>query len=279
MMVRKGYLLVNRPAGDVTHTMDTIRAMVSAMHWSRRATMPATLLVLIVAAHPYAAIADQSETPHRRATRMNVAGVVSKMESGLTTVRTPWGSMSMSTALTPKPLSVGEEIEMQVDDHNAMIDVHRRGTVIDLHRFSVEMTFDEHPHTKPGQVIQVSGQISKAQSGFFSVKTPVGQYTISKSTVPGGTGVGDEVSLWINNDNMVIDRHRKDEPKGATHRRIFGKLAYADKGKNAINLATPEGEQVIDLSGAGVKTTTIAEGSNIVVDLNEDGAVIALSKG
>lgn len=247
------------------------------MYW--REYVYVTILLLALAVPTYPAIADQSGAhSHRRATHMNVVGVVSKMESGLTTVRTPWGSMSLSTALTPKPLSVGEPIEMQVDDHNAMIDVHRRGTVIDLHRFSVEMTFDERPRTKPGHIIQVSGHISRIQSGFLSVKTPVGQYTISQKTVPSEATVGDEVSLWIRDDNMVIDRHRKDEPTGAIHRRIFGKLAYTGMGKNAINLATPEGKQIIDLSGSGVTTPTIAEGSDIVVDLNENGTVIALSK-
>ncbi len=251
----------------------------AAMHCSQR-EYAATFLTLIVAAHPYLALADQSGThSHRQGTHMNVVGVVSKMDSGLTTVRTPWGSMSMSTAFTPKLLSVGEEIEMQVDDNTVMIDVHRRGTVIDIHRFSVEMAFDERPRTKPGHAIQVSGQISKIQSGFLSVKTPVGQYAISKNTVPPEAAVGDEVSLWINHENMVIDRHRKGHSKGGTYRRIFGKLAYTGKAKDAINLATPEGDQIIDLNGTGVKTTMIAEGSNIVVDLNGDGTVIALSKG
>ncbi len=274
--------MVDHLALEARYTVVNPAPRAVAMHWSLRehTVLYATLFTLVLAAHPYLVSANDSGThSHRRATHINVVGVVSKMESGLTTVRTPWGSMSMSTALTPKPLSVGEEIEMQVDDHNAMIDVHRRGTVIDLHRFSVEMTFDERPRTKAGHVIQMSGQISKSQSGFFSVKTPVGQYTMSKNTIPAEAAVGDEVLLWINKDNMVIDRRRNDDPNGGTHRRIFGKLEYTGKEKNTINLATPEGEQIINLSGAGVKTTTIAEGSNIVVDLNENGTVVALSKG
>lgn len=293
------------------------------------------MLGLLISA-PYG-FADEGEQ-HRKATHMKVSGVVSKVQAGIVTVKTLWGSMNFSSASGPQKLEVGEEVEMQVNENNAVIDVHRKGApahfhryvsgklaytspdhkeiklwtpegekafdvqtgrskmstfeegapvtielneagkVIDIHRFTVEMSFDEHPRTKPGYVIQVNGTVTKIQSGVIYVKTPAGQYTISTKTAPADAAVGDEVSLWVNEENMVIDHHGKEKHQQGSHRLIFGKLIYAAKTKDQIKLQTPEGEKVYPLERMEVKTKPIAEGSQIVVELNEEGKVIDLRK-
>ena len=269
---------------------------------------------------------------------MKVNGVVSKVQSGLTTVKTSWGTMTFASTFTPNLLEDGEKVEMLVNSNNAVIDVlgkekkrhfHRfvsgdltytsgdhkeitlwtpegekvfdvksgrskistfeegapvtielneAGKVIDIHRFTVEMNFDEHPRTTPGYVIQVNGTVTKIQSGLISVKTPTGLYTISAKTALADAAVGDEVSLWLNEGNMVIDHHGKDKNMKGTHRLIFGKLIYTGRTKNQIKLSTPEGEKVFPLKRLDVKTKPIAEGSQIVVELNEEGTVIDLWK-
>lgn len=158
------------------------------------------------------------------------------------------------------------------------IELNEAGKVIDIHRFTVEMSFDEHPRTKPGYVIQVDGTVSKIQSGVIYVKTPAGQYTISAKTAPADAAVGDEVSLWVNEENMVIDHHGKEKHKKGSHRLIFGKLIYVGTTKNQIKLQTPEGEKVFPLERMEVKTKPIPEGSQIVLELNEEGTVIDLRK-
>ena len=77
---------------------------------------------------------------------------------------------------------------------------------------------------------------------------------------------------------MVIDHHGKEKHKAGTHRLIFGKLIYTGRTKNQIKLSTPEGEKVFPLERLDVKTKPIAEGSQIVVELNEEGTVIDLWK-
>ncbi len=286
---------------------------------------------------PYG-FADEGGKQETQATHMKVNGVVSKVQSGLTTVKTAWGSMTIASTVTPKNLEVGEEVEMQVNENNAVIDVHRKGAkgyshrfvsgnltytstdhkeiklwtpegektfdvqtgrskmsafeegapitvelseagkVIDIHRFTVEMSFDEHPRTTPGYVIQVNGTVTKIQSGVIYVKTPAGQYTISAKTAPSNAAVGDEVSLWLNDENMVIDHHGKEKHMKGTHRLIFGKLIYTGTTKNQIKLSTPEGEKVFPLERMEVKTKPIPEGSQIVVELNEEGTVVDLRK-
>lgn len=302
----------------------------------KKTVLRSMVLSLLMLA-PYG-FADEGGKHGISATHMKVNGVVSKVQSGLTTVKTSWGSMTIASTLTPKNLEVGEDVEMQVNENNAVIDVHRKGEkahshryvsgnltytsadrkavklwtpegektfdvqtgrskmstleegapvtielneagkVIDIHRFTVEMSFDEHPHTTPGYVIQVNGTVTKIQSGVIYVKTPTGQYTISAKTAPSDAAVGDEVSLWVNEENMVIDHHGKEKHKAGMHRLIFGKLIYVGTTKNQIKLSTPEGEKVFPLERMEVKTKPIAEGSNIVVELNEEGTVVDLRK-
>lgn len=270
----------------------------------------------------------------RKASHMKVSGVVTEVASGITTVKTPWGTMRIASTLTPKNLEVGEELEMMVNENNAVIDVHRKGQaahahrfvtgdlvytspdkkeikiwtpegektvdvqtgrsklsaleegapvtielneagkMIDINRFTVEMTFDEHPRTKPGYVIQVDGTVTKIDASLVYVKTPAAQYRLMKKYAPADAAVGDQVSLWINEEGMVIDVHGKDKVKPGMHRLVFGKLIRTGPNKNMVKLSTPEGVKEFPLERMEVKTKPIADGSNIVVELNEQGTVI-----
>ena len=286
---------------------------------------------------PYGIAAEGGATA-KNATHMKVSGVVSKIQTDLITVKTPWGQLKISSATAPKNLHVGEEVEMQVNDNNVVIDVHRKGDpvhshrivsgklaytsldrkeiklwtpegeknfdvqtgrsrlsgieegapiavelneagkVIDIHRMTVEIELDEHPHTKSGYHLTLDGVVTKIDSSLVYLKTPVGQYTINVKTAPADAAVGDEVTLWLNEENLVIDHHGKHKNKPGTHRLITGKLIYAGLTKKEIKLWTPEGEKVFPLDRMEVKTKPIAEGSMVVVELDESGTVIDLRK-
>ena len=58
------------------------------------------LSILTVGSYGLAEEAQPSPT----ATHMKVSGVVSKVETGLTTVKTPWGTMRIASGMTPKGL-------------------------------------------------------------------------------------------------------------------------------------------------------------------------------
>lgn len=275
---------------------------------------------------------------HGKGTHMKVSGVVSKVQTDLITVKTSWGQMRISSTTAPKNLEVGEEVEMQVNENNVVIDVHRKGDpshshrfvsgklayaspdrkaiklwtpegekefdvqtgrsqlsgidegtpiavelneqgkVIDIHRMTVEIEIEEHPHTKSGYHLTLNGVVTKIQSGLAYVKTPVGQYTIPMKQAPPDAAVGDEVTLWLNEENMVIDHHGKHKNVPGAHRLVTGKLIYAGLTKKEIKLWTPEGEKTFPLERMEVKTKPIPEGSMIVVELDEKGTVIDLKK-
>lgn len=203
------------------------------------------------------ALADQGGR-HNKGTHMKVIGTVSAIQTDLITVKTAWGQIRISSATAPKNLEVGEEVEMQVNENNIVVDVHRVGDpshshrfvsgklayaskdkkeiklwtpegkkkfdvqsgrsqlsgikegtpitielnevgkVIDVHRMTVEIELDEHPHTLSGYHLTLDGVVTKINSGLVYVKTPVGQYTINAKTAPSDAAVGDKVTLWLN---------------------------------------------------------------------------------
>lgn len=71
------------------------------------------------------AFADEVTNPGA-VTQMKVSGIVSKVQSGLVHVKTSWGSMTF-TLPGSETLKVGEEVEMQVNNNNAVIDFYRKG--------------------------------------------------------------------------------------------------------------------------------------------------------
>lgn len=89
--------------------------------------------------------------PPPNVTHLKVSGVVSKVQSGLITIKTSWGSMSIASNVAPKHLAVGEEVDMQVSGNNAVIDVHRKGDPAHAHRFvsgSLTYTSSDHKEIK-----------------------------------------------------------------------------------------------------------------------------------
>ncbi len=93
------------------------------------------ILAFMLAASP--SVADQSDT-HTHGmggTHMKVSGVVSKVQPDHITVKTSWGRLKISSSTAPKNLEVGEEVVMQVNENNAVIDVHRKGDPSHSHRF------------------------------------------------------------------------------------------------------------------------------------------------
>src|SRR5437867_10867045 len=87
---------------------------------------------------------------------------------------------------------------------------------------------------------------------------------------------GDEVTVLVDENNMVIDMHLKGQK--AAHQFVTGKLVYVGKMKKAIKLQTSEGEKVFPLERLEVKTGAIPEGTQATVELNEAGTVIDLHR-
>lgn len=143
-----------------------------------------------------------------------------------------------------------------------------------------EAVNQDEAHVKAGH-IKVEGVVTDVKSGLYTVKTPTGTMTLDEKTATGhGRGtpkIGDELTLWVNESNMVIDAHPK-EQVGKVHRFLSGKLAALDNRKSQVTLLTPEGEKSFKIKPQTRTFAEIAIGTPVTVELNEAGEVIDLHK-
>lgn len=132
----------------------------------------------------------------------------------------------------------------------------------------------------PGHT-KMTGIVTDEKSGQLTVKTENGSTLRINRNAELRHGhampnIGDELTIWVNENNTVIDVHPKGEE--GIHRFITGKLAYVGKMKDQIKLWTPDGEKVFPLERLEVKTGGIEEGALVTVELNEAGTVIDLHR-
>jgi uncharacterized protein YacL (UPF0231 family) len=119
---------------------------------------------------------------------------------------------------------------------------------------------------------KVSGAISQMRSGLIMVTTSWGTMSIQSDALTEAK-VGDEITVWVNENNVVIDAY----PKGAArphHRWVRGNLTYTSGNQEAITLWTPEGKKDFIVKRNRPKFGSFAEGSPITVQLNDKGEVI-----
>jgi hypothetical protein len=132
-------------------------------------------------------------------------------------------------------------------------------------------------HMKAGHK-KVEGVVTEVKSGLITVKTPTGAtLTLTENTaarigraVP---KVGDEMTLWVNEGNMVMDARPKGQP-GKAPRFITGTLASIDNGKSKMTLATSGGEKSFNLRPESRMFRDIAVGSEVTIEVNDTGEVI-----
>lgn len=140
---------------------------------------------------------------------------------------------------------------------------------------------EEVAHMKSGHK-KVEGVVIDMKSGLYTVKTPTGAtLTLTEAAaVRHGHGVpkvGDEMTLWVNEGNMVIDAHMNGQ-SGTPHRFISGTLTSIDNSKSQLTLSTSGGEKNFKLKPESRMFRDIAAGAPVTIELNETGEVIDLHK-
>jgi hypothetical protein len=140
---------------------------------------------------------------------------------------------------------------------------------------------EEVAHMKAGHK-KVEGVVSAVKAGLFTVKTPTGAtLTLTESAaVRQGRDVpkvGDEMTLWVNEGNMVMDARLKGQP-GKAPRFISGTLTSIDNGKSQMTLSTSKGEQGFSLRPESRMFRDFAVGTQVTLEVNETGEVIDIHK-
>ena len=140
---------------------------------------------------------------------------------------------------------------------------------------------EEVAHMKSGHK-KVEGVVIDMKSGLYTVKTTTGATLTLTEAAAVRHGhdvpkVGDEMTLWVNEGNMVMDAHMKGQ-SDKPHRFISGTLASIDYVKSQMTLSTSGGEKNFKLKPESRMFRDIAAGAQVTIEVNETGEVIDLHK-
>ena len=140
---------------------------------------------------------------------------------------------------------------------------------------------EEVAHMKAGHK-KVEGVVTELKSGLIMVKSPTGATLTLTEAAAFRQGkpvpkVGDEMTLWVNEGNMVMAAYPKGQP-GKAPRFISGTLSSIDNGKSQMTLSTSEGERGYSLRPESRMFRDIAVGSEVTIEVNEMGEVIDIHK-
>ena len=140
---------------------------------------------------------------------------------------------------------------------------------------------EEVAHMKAGHQ-KVEGVVSEVKSGLYTVKTSTGAtLTLTEATAVReghrAPKVGDAMTLWVNEGNMVMDARPKGQ-SGKAPRFITGTLASIDNGKSLMTLATSRGEKSFTLRPESRMFRDIAVGTEVTIEVNDRGEVIDIHK-
>ena len=129
---------------------------------------------------------------------------------------------------------------------------------------------------------KIEGVVTEVKSGLYTVQTFTGAtLTLTEAAAVrhglGAPKIGDEMTLWVNEGNMVMDVRPKGHP-GKSPRFITGTLASIDHGKSKMMLSTSGGEKSYNLRPESRMFRDIAVGSEVTIEVNDTGEVIDIHK-
>ena len=136
---------------------------------------------------------------------------------------------------------------------------------------------EEIAHMKAGQTM-VEGVVTQMKSGLYTVRTATGtNYTLAESVevrygrdVP---KVGDEMILWINEDNDVLDASKKGADN-LSPRFISGNLVSINYGRSVLTLSVAGGEESFKLRPESRTFREFAVDTPVTIAVNKEGEVI-----
>lgn len=140
---------------------------------------------------------------------------------------------------------------------------------------------EEVAHMKAGHK-KVEGVVTELKSGLIIVKSSTGASLTLTENTAARTGkavpkVGDEMTLWVNEGNMVMDARPKGQPGKDPHF-ITGTLASIDNGKSKMTLSTSGGEKDFKLRPESRMFRDIPVGTQVTIEVNDMGEVIDIHK-
>lgn len=187
------------------------------------------------------------------------------------TLWTPEGGLMVEVSEWKDPLPALE------DGASVTVRLDRSGKIEDAPQVNVDIQISNGTKKREGTHMKLAGTVSRVKAGFAFIETPIGALTLSRSTGLTNARVGQEVTVWLNDQHLVIDVRQKGEPE-PDRRFITSRVVYASEDKQEIKLWTPEGERVFPLPPGKTARRPLREGTPVTIQLNGSGEVVDVRK-
>jgi hypothetical protein len=150
------------------------------------------------------------------------------------------------------------------------VEIDEGGIVVDVYPVETRIAACDKRHSCK---VLLHGTVSKIEDRMIFIHTPVIEYEIPTTIAPRDAAVGDEMTLWVYEDNVVLNYYK--EGGAETRRFVTGPLKYADGTKSHVQLWTPEGEKTFAMPPSD-KANTLQEGRLITLEVSETGTALDL---
>ncbi|MBI4000489.1 MAG: hypothetical protein HY348_01730 [Nitrospira defluvii] len=192
-------------------------------------------------------------------------------EKNTVTVWTPEGEQSLALG------AFETKIAGRPDHLPFTVEVDRSGAIRGLHDVQFDLQVNQIPRSASQLHLLLNGTVSKLKSNYVFLKTPLGIVTVSGKTGVRNAKVGQEMSVWVQEQHVVIDLYH-DGLSSPSRRFLSGPLTYASDDHNQLVMQTPEGEQSVPLTQRPASLAPLKEGLPITVELDQRGELVDIRR-
>lgn len=176
------------------------------------------------------------------------------------------------------PLGAHEStVATRQDQSPVTVEIDEQGAVLGLHDLQFDLQIGNAPQQPGDTHLVLKGAVSKLKSNFIFFRTPLGVVTVGSKTGVRNAKVGQEMTMWVHRNHVVIDLSQAGGSTAA-HRFLTGPLTYAAPDHTAITLWTPQGEKSFPADRGKAILSLVKEGAPITLELNHQGTVVDIRK-
>ena len=157
------------------------------------------------------------------------------------------------------------------------VEIDRSGTIKGLHDVQFDLQVNQIPRSASPLHLLLNGRVSKVKSNYVFLKTPLGIVTVSGKTGVRNVKVGQEMSVWVQEQHVAIDVYH-DGLSSPSRRFLSGPLTYEPHDHNRLVMQTPEGEQSVALTQRTSSVASLKEGWPITVELDQQGGLVDIRR-
>jgi hypothetical protein len=123
--------------------------------------------------------------------------------------------------------------------------------------------------------VVLKGSVWRTKPGIVFLKTPIGLLTLSSKTTLKDFRASQDVTFWIHGAHLAVDI-RKRADGSLVHRYLSGPFKPAVGDAKSLPCWTPEGEKSFHYGALERTLSSMREGDQLTVEVDDSGTVIGL---